>query len=301
MVLTTRNIILALCSTLLLIQCTDVIDLDVQQDEPLLVVDAWINDLEQPQTIRLTMSQPYFENSFAPGVVGAEVIVTNELGDEFVFIDQANGDYVWTPAAGYRLGEPGRTFSLAIMYDGVTYSATSEMNRVPAIDSLVIEEREAELGLPAGIYAAVYARDFPGTGDAYWIKTYKNGAFLNKPFEINLAFDAAFDAGSGIDGLVFITPIRELINRFPDPDTDDDLDVPPWAPGDSIRVEVHAITVEAFDFMEIARDQMTNGANTIFALPLANTRSNVVNMATGESALGFFCTSAVSVEGRVIQ
>ena len=53
--------------------------------------------------------------------------------------------------------------------------------------------------------------------------------------------------------------------------------------------------------MEIARDQMRNGENTIFAIPIANTRGNVVNTATGEIAIGMFCVSAVEGLGTRVE
>ena len=86
-----------------------------------------------------------------------------------------------------------------------------------------------------------------------------------------------------------------------DRDTDDDFDVPPYEPGDSVRVEIHSITEEAFNFLSIAKEQMTNGDNTIFALPLANTKSNVFHSASGERALGFFNVAKVSTGGRTIE
>lgn len=282
-------------------QCTDVIAVEVEDVPEQLVIDAWINNLPQPQTIRLTLSQPYFDNAFAPPVTDADIAVTDDEQNVYPFTHEGDGNYVWTPGQGETLGDVGTEFTLGISWDGDIYAATSEMRRVPLIDSLVTEFREEELGLPAGIYAEVFARDFSGTGDTYWIKAYKNGHFLNKPVELNIAYDAAFDAGSQVDGLVFITPIRELINRIPDPDGPDDFDVPPYAPGDSIRVEIHSITREAFEFLKIARDQMNNGANAIFAIPLANPQGNIIAVSTQAQALGFFCVSAVSREGKIIE
>ena len=77
--------------------------------------------------------------------------------------------------------------------------------------------------------------------------------------------------------------------------------MPPWQPGDLIRVEIHSISLEAFTFLDIARDQMVNGDNTIFAIPLANTRGNVVNQMTGERALGIFNVANVSAQEREIE
>jgi hypothetical protein len=90
----------------------------------------------------------------------------------------------------------------------------------------------------------------------YGRKAYKNGVFLNKPTELNIAYDAAFDAGGGIDGITFITPIRELINRFPDPDTDDDFETAQYVADDQVHVEIHSIINEVFMFLQMARDQI---------------------------------------------
>jgi hypothetical protein len=286
---------------ILTLSCTDVIDVTLEPAEDRLVVDAWLNNKEEPQTIRLTLSQPYFDNVFARTVSNASVFLVRSGGDTLTFNAQGDGNYVWTPASGESIGEIGSTYELHVVWDGEHYISESELKRVPQIDSIEIELRTGELGFADGHYAAVYARDIPGIGDTYWIKAYKNGVFLNKPQEINLAYDASFDAGGDIDGIVFISPIRELINRFPDPDTPDDFDVPPYQVGDEIHVEIHSITQEGFFFMETARDQMVNGDNTIFAIPLANTRSNVIRQSDQKSALGFFCVSAVSEATRVVQ
>ena len=281
--------------------CTDVIDVELAPAVPELAVDAWLTNESKPQKIRLTLSQPYFDNAFTPGVTGADVAVADSLGNVFLFEDQGNGDYIWTPQAGQTLGPVGMTFFLGIETNGKQYFSQTTMNRVPEIDSIRVEFRENELGFADGHWAELMCRDLAGTDDLYWIKSYKNGVFLNKPFELNIAYDAGFDRGSQIDGVTFITPIREAINRVPDTEGEDNDEVPPWAPGDTITVEVHSISLFAFEFLSIARDQMTNGANTIFALPLANTRGNVINVETEETALGMFCVSAVSTDTKVVE
>ena len=76
----------------------------------------------------------------------------------------------------------------------------------------------------------------------------------------------------------------------------------PWADGDLIRVEIHSLNLESFLFMELARDQMTNGDNGIFALPLANTSGNVFETGTSTRALGVFNVGAVSsLEETVVE
>lgn len=287
---------------LLLSSCEDVIDVTPDDAPVLLVVDGWIDNRPEAQTIRLTRSQPYFNNAFASGVTGATVIVESSSGSQFVFEDQNDGNYVWTPAPGQTIGNVGETFLLGISVDGKNYGAVADLDPVPVIDSIVQEFRTDELVGPDGIYAKFFARDLPGLGNAYWIKTYKNGAFLNKPLELNIAFDAAFDPGAELDNVNFIEPIREAVNRIPDPnDFEDNADKAPWAPGDSILVEIHSINEFAFKFLDIAREQMTNGDNTIFALPLSNTTGNIVAADSNEKALGIFNVASVSSLGKKIE
>lgn len=286
--------------------CEDVIDVDLEEGNPQLVVDAWINNKLETQTILLQKTQAFFDASPAPTVTGATVTVTDNEGNTFAFEDKDNnGSYTWEPENGVPFGKIGNTYTLSVQIDSEEYSATSKMSRVPPIDSITYEEREADLINPEGIYTEFFARDPIGRGDTYWIKTFKNGSFLNKPQEINIAYDAAFSAGAEVDGLIFIPPIREFTNRVPDDGEGavDNSDVSPWAFGDSILVELHSITPEAFFFLETSRDQMSLGDAGIFAEPLGNIPTNIVTEQSndGEKAIGFFTVSAVSSLGRRIE
>ena len=274
--------------------CTDVITVDIEEVPPQLVVDAWIDNEPGPQSIRLTLSQGYFNNTFTPTVNDASVAVTNSEGDIFIFGYEGEGLYVWRPSGNETLGDIGETLFLGVEWNGNVFGSQSEIYRVPPIDSIVSEFREKDIGAPEGYYAQFYSRDLTGFGDTYWIKSYKNGQYLNKGFELNIAYDAGFAPGAQTDGLVFLPPIREGVNRVPDPDTEDDGDVPPWAPGDSLRVEIHSISNLGFEFLRIARDQINNGSNTIFAIPIANARSNILTLEGDETALGFFNVAAIS-------
>ncbi len=273
--------------------CEDKIDIEVDPLSEQLVVDAWITNQPGPQTIKLSMTQPYFDNTLPLGVSGATVTVASSAGAIFQFLETENGNYVWTPQGNETIGEAGTNYGLQVTIDGQNYGSVSTMNPVPAIDSINYEFREDEAFGPDGIYAEFFARDLVGAGDTYWVKTFKNGVFLNKPDEISLAFDAGFSAGGSVDGLIFITPIRESINRIPDEDTADDMEVAPWDIADEIRVELHAINNIAFFFLSSAQQQITNGNNGIFSQPVINTTGNVFRE-DGEQVLGMFNVAAVS-------
>ncbi len=279
--------------------CEDAIDIDVEPLTEQLVVDAWLTNQVGPQTIKLSMSQPYFDNTLAEGLSGAVVTVTSSSGTVFEFEETENGNYVWTPIANETIGEVGTDYGLQIRVDGQNYGSISTMNRVPSVDSITYEVRGDETFGANGVYAEFFARDPLGVGDTYWVKTFKNGVFLNKPDEISLAFDAGFSEGGQVDGQIFITPIRQSINRIADMDTEDSRDVAPWDVGDEIRVELHAINNDAFYFLTSTQQQITNGNNGIFSEPIINTRGNIFRE-DGEQVLGMFNVSAVSAMAVVV-
>lgn len=306
--MTNRYIIFVTLFALALFNCEDPIDVELSPTNGQVNVDAWINNKSEPQTIKLRRVSPFFDSSPSPSINGASVMVFNDSGAEFVFEEVDNtGDYIWTPAPGETLGEVGTEFGLNIQIEDQQYVSASTMNRVPVIDSLITEFQEEELGMVEGIYAEIFARDFVGPGDAYWIQTFKNEAFLNKPSEIVNVFDASFTPGGNVDGVTFISPIRMSVNRDPDPmdsDSEDTSDVAPWAVGDSIRVEIHSLSVPAFFFLEAALTQLTLGDAGIFAEPPANVPTNIVPLnaeTPADEAVGFFNVAAVSSEGHIIE
>jgi hypothetical protein len=296
-----RNYLLLLSFLIAFTSCEDTIDVEPEDADSILVVDAWITNKSETQKINLSLSQPYFLSQTITGVEDAKVGVISNNNTVKEFRYHNNGAYIWSPAPGESIGEVGDTLSLIIERNGEIYQGSSVLNPVPSIDSIVIEFKTDEFGYEDGLHAELMARDLVGLGDTYWIKTFKNNSYLNKPEEINITFDGGIDGGAMVDGIVFIPPIRELINPFPDDFGNGEDSPPPYVYGDSIRVEIHSITLEAFQFMNIVKDQLLNGYNTIFSIPLSNTISNVVNVNGDSKILGFFNVSAVESKEMLIQ
>lgn len=285
---------LCLLGTIFIFSCEDVVELELEDSPTTLVVDAWINNKPEAQTIRLTTTAPYFDAAPTPGVSGATVVVTSTTGLIREFTDQGNGDYVWTPGAGENIGEIEEEFFLGIELDGKTYGSATVLNNVPPIDSINQVTDDESAFSEESITCNFFSRDLLGPGDTYWIKTFKNDQFLNQPLEINIAYDAGFSAGSEIDNLVFITPIRDAMNPTADPIESGEKFPSPWAVGDEVRVEIHSIDIAAYFYMIIVRDQLLNSLNGIFAEPLINTTGNVVQIDGDEEVLGMFSVAAIS-------
>jgi len=287
---------------LFLIGCDDQILPELNDAETVLVIDALVNDKFEDQIIKVSRTQPYFDNSQIDGVEGAEVFITDDTGTRFDFVDTGAGTYTWIPPTADGFGQIGDKYELTVIADGDIFKAESEKNRVPIVDSISFEWHEADFGLPDSYTGQFWSRDLEGTGDTYWIKAFKNEQFLSKPSEINIAWDAGFSEGGEIDNLIFIPPIRDAVNPFDnDPDKDNSF-LSPYKDGDSLYVEIHSITHAAHAYFNELRIQTDRpgGFAELFATPLSNISTNITNTTSNNTVLGFFCVSAVEGNGKIL-
>lgn len=290
-----RFLLYSLLFTIICSSCEDPIAVPSQFESPQVVVDAWVTNTNEPQTIVVSQSIDYFEGGAAPSIDNATVTVCNEAtSDCHAFDHQVSGQYVWTPEVGQVFGQVGDVMTLSISIGDKTYTSTQAIGRTARLDSVSIELEQQGVGIEEGLYAQAYAFDLPGRGDSYWMRTYKNDTLLNRPLEQVIAYDATFDAGADIDGTYFITPLRYGVNAL-----DDDGFAIPYVPGDEIYIEVHSINEAAFRFLSIAVEQITNEG--IFASPLANAKSNIFESTTNEPILGIFNVAEVASISKLVE
>jgi len=285
---------------LILISCEDIITPELPTNDPILVVDAWLNNLNEEQKIILSSTQDYLDSTSSPSVSGAIVQVSDNLGNVFDFIESVPGEYVWQPTnLKSNLGDVGSSYTLNIQHDGKEIIAQSTMNRTSTIDSVNFVRGQFPEG---SYYAEFWSREEAGIGDAYWIKSYVNGIYQNGLDDIITCIDAgASSEGAVIDGIPFIPPIRRGITRF---ETDDDGDfISPFNKGDSIYVEIHSVTYEAFDFLNKTSIQINRpgGFGELFAVSLSNVPTNLQVVNDNRfPVVGFFNISAVHGMGNTL-
>jgi hypothetical protein len=291
----------SICILSLFFACETKINPELEYAEPIVVVDAWLSNKPGDQVILVSKTQPYFDSALPPGISGAVVTVTDNNGTVFTFNEDLTtaGKYVWKPIANETFGTIGNSYTLDLQTSDGVYQAASKMGRAPGIDSIVLKKNEPDQTNPDFYRAQFYAKDFSGRGDAYWIRAIKNSVLLNKPADINVAYDAGFTAGGSFDGVTFIPPIRGRIN--PNYRDANDKALSPYIPGDSVFVEIHSVTPEAFLYLQQLSIQTNRpgGFSELFARPIANVPTNISNVnANGKPAVGFFNVSAVTGRGQ---
>lgn len=301
-----KQLIGILLGASLFYSCEKTINPQLESAAPMLVVDAWLNNKVEDQLVKLSWSQSYLDNEVPPGVSGATVTVRYD-GGEIAFTEDADtpGTYRWvaTDATSKDVfGTIGRRYTLTVKVGEETYQATSRINRTVPIDSITFTYDENDPQYPDNSYTAEFwATDAVGKGDTYWIRGYKNKVALLKPSEITVAYDAGFSGGGNFDGVTFLPPLRSV---NPDEQDADDKQLSPYEPGDSVYVEIHSITLEAYNFLNevIVQTDRPGGFGELFSTPLSNVSTNIVNTDSNRrKALGFFNVSAVSGMGKKLK
>lgn len=265
---TFKKIILAIV-VIAFTSCEDVVDVEVQDGPTRLVVEASLNwekgTAGNEQTIRLSESSPFFSKGTVTEVTGASVVVTNDTsGDEFVFADQGNGEYLSTTF------EPvlGQSYSLRIEHDGEIYTATETMT--PVTDITDIFQKREEGFNDEELEVHIVFTDPEEEGNNYLFKFQREGDLL-PGLEVG---EDRFLNGNEIDWWYEI-------------EEDEDENIEPFQPGDVLQIEMYGISRPYYDYIKILVEQL-GGTDLFDSTPVA-VKGNCINETNPENyAFGYF-------------
>lgn len=279
----------------MLFSCEDKIDLSdkLKNTESQLVVDAFLNNLSETQTVVLSGTQPFYDNASQKLISGATVALSDlSTGSSFAFTETEQGKFT-SSVKGDSMLVVGHEYALNINYKNENFVAYSKMNRVVPVDSIEFTEAETFGGEKiAGKYAAeFFATDSLGWGDRYWVRFYRNGLRNLQPELINVSYDGSLGASTATDNLVFIQPLRTAINE-----SGEDKE---YAVNETLMVEIFSINGGVASFLSglAALSQQGSGGafGALFSQPPYNLPTNIQNTnEKGSKPVGYFCTSAVS-------
>ncbi|MBT2162967.1 DUF4249 family protein [Zobellia barbeyronii] len=256
--------------------CSDVIDVEVQEGQSRLVIQASL-DWEKgttgnEQIVKLSTSTEFFDTTSNTAVTGASVSVTNDVsGAEFIFIDQNNGEYTTSEFVPVL----NESYTLTVIHNGETYSANETMMTVTEITDLYqgledgFDDEELELH--------VEFTDPEDEDNFYLFKFQKQGDLLPE-FEVG---DDEFVNGNELD---WWYEIEE------DEDTDK---IEALAPGDVVTIEMYGISEAYYGYMDILIDQI-GGVGIFSATPVA-VKGNCINLTNPDNyAHGYFRLTEVN-------
>ncbi len=133
---------LFMTGVLILTSCEKVIDVDLNDSSPQIVIEGNITDQTGPYTVKLSRSVNFDELNDFPPISVATVQISDDAGNSEILPETSPGTYTTVSIQG----TPGRTYTLDVTIDEQTYTAVSTMPLPVAIDTLTIEEQSIGFG-----------------------------------------------------------------------------------------------------------------------------------------------------------
>ena len=118
-----------------LLSCTKTIDVDLKSASPAIVIEGKLGS-NAAASIQISKSGPFSSNNTFPGVSGASVNITDDLGKTYWLTEISAGLYTNTTL----IGIPGHSYNLSVNIDGKNYTATSTMPAQVKLDTLLMEK-----------------------------------------------------------------------------------------------------------------------------------------------------------------
>ena len=232
--------------------CTKVVDLDLQDADPRLLIEANLANDGQPCAVRLSRSVSYQETNVFPPVTGAVLTLSDDAGAVETLQETSPGQY-----QGRRiLGQPGHRYTLRVEAEGQRYVAQSTMPAVVPLTGLRVELSD----FTDEPQAVPEYQDPAGVRNYYLFRQYRNGRLNQSLF---VRDDELTDGKTNTQALALVLAKDE-----------DKL-----VAGDSVRVEMQTIDADVHEYLRTL-NQVVEG---IGSPAPANPRSNFSG-----NALGYF-------------
>ncbi|MFD1063674.1 DUF4249 domain-containing protein [Winogradskyella litorisediminis] len=252
---------------LTLYSCEDVIEVELNEAPPRLVIDAGLNWFKgtpgNDQTIKLSLTAPFFEEN-NQNANGAIVIVEDSNGNVFNFIeDGSTGIY----RNSNFIPIIDEEYTLTINYENEIYTATEKLKSVVPID--FIEQRNDGGFLGEDVELKAFYTD-PANIENYYFFEFITDISVIPELEV---YEDRFTDGNQIFGFY----------------TEEDLEA-----GDEVTIRNHGISERFYNFMFTLLQQGSDESGGPFETQPATVRGNCINLTNPDNfPFGYFRLSEV--------
>lgn len=265
--------------TLVLLGCADN-EIELPEGKNLLVVEGWITDKGSNQLIKLSRTVSFEDSLSEEPVTNALVEVEDNLGNRQTFSHDSAGIFTTDALTGIL----NRRYRINItLNDGsVAHSNFERLTPVSPIDTITYDsfiDQDEETGEDIRVYYPIVQSTDPVEQVNYYrYVAFRNGTKLNEPEDLFLLSDQFING-------------QTLPNEIPDFR---------YSQGDTIIIELHSLSQNAFSFLELLKSQTTSLGSSSGTSP-ASLVGNLSYQDKNDLILGFFGASAVSRDTTVVQ
>ena len=260
----------------LLFACEKVVIVELPPSQNLVVVQGWLTDSLGNQSIRLTRSNGFSENTQVPAIENAQVIVQSRNGEVFTYTYQSDGFY--NANIPYR-GTPGEEYRLRIVINGE--EIRSEWDRMPggvSIGNLEVDSFEENDPNNSDqqitiFYPKIMTSDPENQANFYrWI-FYKNSQVFSSPEPITIQNDRLFDG-----------------NLIPN-----NFQIFGYDSGDEMTVQLQSISSGSHSYLSLLKSQITTPGTSSGTTPAIVEGNLFYTDDDSELVLGYFGVLSGSV------
>ncbi|MFD1628260.1 DUF4249 domain-containing protein [Pseudopedobacter beijingensis] len=201
-----KNIGFIAVLTLLLSSCEEVIDIDVNQNQPKLVIEGNVTDELGKQFVKISETVPFKNESAIKEISGATVMIQEENGQLYHLTEESNGLY----SASFK-GLSGKKYYLAVTINDKTYQASCVMPEKVVLDSISVTQ--VSMFDEKRNFLKLHYQDPPEEGNAYRYIIKNNGV----PYKGFFVSNDKFDNGRYVN--------RTVYTDDPKIEVDDNIDV----------------------------------------------------------------------------
>jgi hypothetical protein len=245
--------------------CQKVINFDLVDSAPRMVIDGLVTDSLGPYKIKLSKSGSYFNQPVLTPVRNALVVISDNVGMSDTLKEKVPGIYLTSKLRGI----PGRTYTLMVLSEKSKYTGVSTMFSNVGIDSLTLEKEISQrfgFGGNRNNESRVDIHCFfkdPQEKNFYRIKVTTNDTTNVENYRL---YDDQYTNGK-------LTDLRVSRAKV----------------GDVVRIELISLDKVTYDYYRTLRDLLHS--NPIFGSTPANPNTNLSN-----GALGYFGACSISRE-----
>jgi|TARA_R110002020_G_scaffold447851_1_gene660314 hypothetical protein len=250
--------------------CEDVVEIDLNESAPKLVIDAKLTRDKTTDAsevyVRLTTTAPFFDNVI---LTVSDALVTISSPSGVTTLDHtANGIYTATISV-----ENETEYTLEVSYSNETFTATETLNTVPTLE--FVEQRDDGGFSGDDIELKAFFTDPAGVDNYYFFEGLSQRGDVYDTF-----FDEFFD-GNSIFGFYSVEDLQ---------------------PDDEVDFVLSGVDQEFYNFMFILLQQGSDDSGGPFETQPATVRGNIVNTTNPDNfPLGYFRVSEISTLSYTVQ
>ena len=249
--------------------CEKVINVDLNEAAPHIVIEGLITDGRGPYTVIISKSGSYFNQPVLPPVSDAMVIINDNSGTVDTVKETTPGIYITSKT----IGIPGLTYTVKVISEGEEYDGSSTIHSHVNIDSLTLVKSESS------------RVDFGGNNQDE--SHFEIHCFFKDPLEKNFYRIKAIKNDS-----INTQSYRLYDDQYTNGE-ETELRVANASAGDTFRIELISLDEQTYGYYRTLADLLHT--NPIFGSTPANPNTNLSN-----GALGYFGACAISFKTIII-